>query len=310
MEIQEKTNYSENHGSYNCPSKIHFLELCKCPSMQQILFCESLKNKKFIPVFVIKKKWKDECFKSIPDYVIIRDKEPIDDKKRKLYIRGHHPEIARLYHKSLESRKRIFQYFSVYDWNPEESINIRNMINSHISISFCNAILKIGECQNAGIIVIGTKEDTEIIANLFNKKIIANNEITQLRAYSRESLVAIFRTGNNEHSVDLFCFSQIFRDTSPNSYFLVGRSIDGKFTFSFGKREWEFFHEESAEQCALRELYEEYNMQICSKLYNQCKQTGRFVTIPRKECSVLFQINLPKGVVVEYHMESKTILVK
>ncbi len=292
---------SANYSKINYPVRIHDISNCKCTQISKRIKYLKCDNKNV--AYVIEKMWNDEKYKIYPRYVFIF----IDCKF------DHSPDdiLKYLLHDNISDRNIIMDYFREYIWSSNKSTIIRSLTKNINTICYCRDSLLINKfTSNSGFVLLGNADQINIISHTFNKY-VTRTEFNKLHKISLNDLSNI-NTSNKNHTIDLLINSNEYQTIkNKNLYTLVGQlsnSDDIKYSFSFGKREWNENKEENSFHCAKRELYEEFNIQFSNILYN--KSTS--MDLPKyayQPGTILFLLYLPEDTKVNYHIPSETIYI-
>lgn len=291
------------------PVRIHWMQNCTCKKVKSKLEILKIKPKVRI-AYVLTKLWDDEKYKNLPNFIHISVNEcDYDDKNAKLILK-------KLFTSSLESRNYVIEYFRKYIWSEEKSVRIRKIVNKMTSVCFCLNNLTINESTcNAGFAVIGSKSDLLLISHCFNKY-VKKTEFDEM---------STIKVSDLHHCQDKMAYNlkifyhnkshKIIGNDMVNFYTLLGKTSheyldkneEKSYSLAFGKREWCANNLETSFECAKRELYEEFNIQFSSTIWDFSES----LNLPKKihkSGFLLYFLYLPYNLSVKYHKNSDTIL--
>lgn len=296
--------------------RIHDLSICKCNRIKTHI----KNNLSCNVIYVIEKMWNDEenC-----------------DKPSKIFILGESNEkrliLDQIFKDDLIFRKKVHDYFREYEWSSSDSENMRKNIHNMTSICFCKSDLLLNEItSNATIVLLGDKTIMRFISHSFNKY-VSKTEYSQLISASLNNLKQVPKN-KRDHDIETFLNSteikelpellhtiigqkkkKVIRPYQQNNFFMKNgsnsnKSIDGEimYSFSFGKREWFQDYPETSPECAKRELYEEFNIQLSKNIFKY----NITITKPQKiytPGSILYLVYIPPKSSIIYHKASDTI---
>lgn len=289
------------------PTRIHCRATCKCKRIMEndsVLKIITNLDPQHEISYIIEKTWSDKQHMNFPKYIYIISDPAQNDLEN----------IQTIYHDSLETRKTIFSHFSDYQWSREASIEMRSMVRNMISICFCHAELLVDQTTcNAGIALLGSKNNLNMIKYLFNK-FVKKTEISELCICTLKDLKQ-FPQKETNHITYLFSCSQEVQKLDPNLCTLIGKESNTYYrraddvnihTFAFGKREWIPNAIETSTICARRELYEEFNIQVSKSILDFSQSINRPQHV-YKPGNILYFVYLPSKIKITYHAESDTI---
>lgn len=284
--------------------RIHDSTICECNRIKKK--CPNITNnseKKLI--LTLEKMWNnDKIYKNRPDQIFIYGD-----------INGKYLILNKIFQNHLVLRKKVHDYFKEYKWCAKNSEEIRKKINNMICICFCryNLLSSENSC-NAGIILIGDRVKMNMISHGFNKY-IEKKEFSELLTVRLDNFIKI-PTERQDHSIQSFINSSEIKELSELFYTILGRksdinnvlSNDNKieYSFSFGKREWFPDYPETSLECARRELYEEFNIQLSKNIFNY-SATIKKPQIIHKPGTILYLIYVPFETTIIYHKNSETL---
>lgn len=278
------------------PTKIHYHRLCNCERIDKIN-CEN-DNKQIF--YVLEKIWGNKETRKNTTKIFVRNND-----KNKQYNADNQIHML-LTDKMKKIRSNVINYFKEYVWNINKSIYIRKNLRNMTTICFCKNILYQNPMtSNAGILLISKHNVILDIAILF-EKYIKDTEYERLYCI-KISDVEILKEEEMHHILIMFIKSVEYHSIKKlNFYVLIGKSKhDHKYSFAFGKREWNMPQSENSLDCAFRELYEEFNIQISKELYfNSCKyKFPKYIYSP----GITIYLIYFKHSKILFHKESKTI---
>lgn len=290
----------------NYPVRIHEIKICKCKRIQTKILSLKLNINQQI-IYIIEKLWNDEIYKKFPNFIYISDK--IND----LDHNNADKILNFLFEESAYMRRYIYEYFNKYEWSKDLSILVRKNVLNMSTICFCNDNLLVDKMMcNSGFIIIGTKEQMQIISHCFNKY-VKKTEISKVCIIKIGNISKLNKKYIN-HNIELFIKSSEIKLINKSFYTLLG--LQSKkylsnpqiltYSFPFGKREWYNNMIETSLECAKRELYEEFNLQFSKKIWDYSNSTNgpKHIHSPG---SNLYFLHLPMELSIWYHKNSDTI---
>ena len=265
-------------------------------------------------VYTIEKLYPDDKYRNYPQRIHICDKvynnKIFDPEKFLCDMFGEDTYYKKHY---------VKEYFSNYKWSETSSVNVRKLLGKIPTICLGGCLTTSSNRQkfdnkNSGIILVGDKYQLSPISDIFND-CITKTEFVGLSVHGFDDLVNFKRSEYN-HTIERVLKSGILSHIG-NYFTLLGSENNGfnreRLSFSFGKREYYYGYVEDSFECAKREFFEEYNIQISPAILDHSKNLSkRDSTKPARISdseSVLFFIYLPPILFVEYHKESDTIYI-
>lgn len=302
-----ENSMSQKMMSYNINYhvRIHDSSMCKCNRIKHK--CSQNKNNSNQKlIFTIEKLWNDsDKYKSYPN---------------KIFIYGNADEkstvLNEIFQNHLVSRKKVHDYFREYKWCAKDSEEIRKIVNNMSCVCFCRYNLLANETLcNAAIVLIGDRTKMNSISHGFNKY-VEKTEFSKLLAVSLGNLVRIPKK-KRDHDIQLFIDSSEINELSDLLYTIVGQknnikyntpndNNEIKYSFSFGKREWFHDYPETSLECAKRELYEEYNIQLSENIFKY----SATIKNPQKiyqPGTILYLVYIPFETTITYYRNSNTM---
>lgn len=280
------------------PIKIHYCKTCNCERIDK-----NVTNDKKEIFYIAEKFWSTKETKNYLTHIFIEK-----NKNNKQQNADKQLSSLLLTNKMRNIRSKIINYFKEYTWNTDKSVYVRNNLKKMTTICFCNDILNQNFLtSNAGILLIGNHKIILDIAILFETN-IKNIEYERLYCI-KISDIALLKDDDIHYILNMFIKSQEYQKLKNlNLYALIGKSkIDHKYSFAFGKREWNLSQSENSLDCAFRELYEEFNIQISKKVYcDSCKY--KFPKYIYSTGITIYLIYLKNSNMI-FHRESKTIYI-
>ncbi|BCS83325.1 putative divergent NUDIX hydrolase [Cotonvirus japonicus] len=275
------------------PIRIHSKN-CKCNSLCSRKERLGYKN----VVFIIEKLYTDEKYKHYPNRIFICDY--INDPK----IFDSENFFCCLFDNVYYEKYFVLEYFRHYKWSPTMSKRIRHLLTNVSSICMCPSLNNTINRYNAGIIIVGNKNQIKPISSIFNE-CVTKTEFSKLSSHKVNKLYD-FNKKNINHTINNFILSREI-NTFTDKYTLIGSENNGfdeeNYSFSFGKREWYSGNEETSFECAKRELFEEFNIQFSESIITFNKN----IKVIRGHITLLFIIELPPILKISYYEESDTI---
>lgn len=209
-------------------------------------------------------------------------------------------QLTRVFQERLADRQIIFNYFARYNLLvtktvvKPETTTVRRLIKAK-SINFCVKRANWLE-YNGGCLLFGDYNTLTRIAEIFNER-MTKAEFIQLVVTKLKDL----KTTSN---CVLRC-QRYFKMRRLDEYVLVGIDTTGNYKMSFGKREWYPDEIECTRQCALRELFEEFNVELSDDII----QTWNKNNVIMWGIGAFHLFRLDANTNVKYDDESDTIFV-
>ncbi|AEQ60719.1 putative divergent nudix hydrolase [Acanthamoeba polyphaga mimivirus] len=290
----------------NYPVRLHTIR-CHCDKI-----CSSIRrldtNIRHSVVYTIEKMYPDKRYESYPNRIhicdTVRNSKIFDSKKFLGQLFGDD-----LYYKKFF----VKEYFEKYsDKHLHQTIRTRQLLDEIPSVCMCNSFTQSVNNLNAGIVLLGDKHQLEPISLIFNQR-VRKTEFSELFVYNTKDIDNISHRNSN-HTLKRLKESKKLNKLS-DYHTLLGNEINvfnrEILSFSFGKREWYVDHTETSFECAKRELFEEFNIQISSNIFKYNKkllesEPNKLKHIIDHE-SVLFFVYLPHILYVTYDVDSDTI---
>ena len=289
----------------NCPIRLHDLSLCKCDRFKFVLNKLNV-NPTHRVVYIIEKIWNDDEYSMCPKNIfIIHKKNDLVSESDNNFL------LESIFEKSSADRKYILNYFDEYVWSDKNSKMTRDILSSMMSICLCryNLILNETTC-NSGFVILGDKKNMSCISHCFNKY-IKKTEFSKLIVTPISSLSKI-PNKNKDYVLKEFLEDSNSKKINDSLYTVIGEKTCHDtnnnliYSFSFGKREWFLKTSETSFNCAKRELYEEFNIQMSQKILDYSHSNNKLHYI-HKPGFMLYFICLPPKITISYYKESDTI---
>lgn len=306
--FRRSKHFKSNTNFYvDYPVRVHDYRTCECIIVKQAYRNELKRtNDNERIIYIVTKLYNDNNSRYKPKHIFV--KQPIYSDHEKDNIE----KLQNLFQPYMVKRDRIKQYFKSYQWSSLESMYIRQLVCEVPGICYCKYGNKF---RNSGIILFGLKHQLNQIASHFNKSVV-KTEFSKLYVMDMKSLQLKARPWG--HSYQYFMQSQEYKILLENSTYctLVGLESETymkgampKLDFSFGKREWSPDDSETSFDCAKRELFEEFNIQISHELMHDSRKHCSFPKRIMTDDSLSYLIYLPYEVVIQYYPESDTIYI-
>lgn len=326
--------------SINYPVRLHNGSNCVCDNKIIHKISHLKKQNNISIIYIIEKIWNDEIYKKFPRYVYIIGKKISEDKKNinvidkiwndklqnnfssVIYVMGKNifknanEILISLFHETIPLRRIIMNYFKNYKWCEIKSKEIRSIINKINTICFCQSISKpVKYIYNSGFIIIGNKTQIDFISHFFNtyikpKSIRFDDEYIKLCSLKLANIKTL-EPNSMGFNLKLFAKSSELHQINPELYTVVGlesqfykKNKEIKYSFSFGKREWNDEYEETQFECAVRELYEEFNIQFSPNIYTENTTQPNIFPLTK---GIMFILYLSEKTNVKFHKNSETI---
>ncbi|XWV26008.1 putative divergent NUDIX hydrolase [Tupanvirus soda lake] len=308
LKLEEK---EKSHTlSINYPVRLHCTSNCTCYRIKKKLLSVKLKVDEQV-VFILERLWNDEEYKHCPPYVYITRKKDCDNDEA-------NSALGILFADTLEKRKYVMKYFHDFVWSSKKSIEVRKILKDLSSVCFCLNNLTINENTcNAGFALVGPKDQLAYISHCFNKE-VTKTEFSKVFMIKLSALHII--KDKMAHNLLVFLRSMEYRTMAKNDtlYILVGlhsemyleKDEEPTYDLPFGKREWCLDSMETSFECARRELYEEFNVQFSSALWDSSKAHSASVHMPyyiHKPGFMLYLMHINDTMSINYHHASETI---
>lgn len=238
-----------------------------------------------------------------PFMVLERPKSNYDPTRQPTFMQIKPSTLPSYFEHRYETRQKVFDYFAKYNTNPIErnrvsAQEIRSIIRSSKTISFCPK--RSGKLEyNGGCVLTGDYDVLSEIATTFNER-VTKTEFTSLHVVKLSDLT------NTGRCVDR-CnrYFKMFKMNGINKYVLVGvDAFTGLYKMSFGKREWYPDDVECSRQCAVRELFEEFNVEMSDETFKKF-DTGKTIMWG---CGIFYLFDISETS-VRYESDSDTIFI-
>lgn len=252
-------------------ARIHYASTCRCHRIPKNLPSQTVAGCDLI--FVVER---DRSFKNrntCPCFFNIC----IDSEST---FTDAHQQLVTVFKDSLDDRSIIYDYFKVFGlehtayaqtkapvvelWHHETARLVRDLTLRVPPVLLCNSDLSFCKQQgwNGGCIVLGDRSRLDKIASIFNR-LVTKTEFQSLRALSIRNLhKSATKSDPSVHALRRNIHSSNLKEI-PDLFTLLGVSTRDKlYSTSFGKREWYDRAIECSKQCAMRELFEEFNIQL------------------------------------------------
>ena len=274
--------------------RIHQLSSCVCKNISSLFGGEKNRDKF---TYVIEKEWNDDHCKDKPKYIFV-PKNNVTEYMNKLF--GQY----------ISSKKLIWKYFKKNKWSSASAEIIRFKIDNSIGMFICtNTAEPVKKFFNGGIFLIGSKNQMENISHLFNKNRCTNDEYDRLTICRVNSLPDLMHTYETSHSFSTVAKNIDMQNMTDDLYTIVGiESFTNKLSFSFGKREWLTKLSEDSYDCAKRELFEEFHIQLSKNIYQMNSGVIEKNCISKNNTNI-FMIWLSQDSQPVYYRQSKTIYI-
>jgi len=269
-------------------ARIHERNTCKCPKLKHIFDANPSSNT------IIAKLYHDNPNEDIyPKYLLASDDDNLEDL---LY--------------DSDNRIIVFNYFMN---GIGELDDVRKSVESLNTFCYCKD--KLFEKPNAGTILFGSKEIMCHISGMFNFYFSVNGEKMR-EEYQRLLYCKIIEINKLlskyecDHTIINFLKSSYYKSVLNDPklaelYTVIGlNTFENKIGFSFGKREFISNDiEENSYICSLRELFEEFRINMSHKLKK--RNNGKFFI--HYGCCRLYPLVIPPNTTVSFDKMSKTI---
>lgn len=281
-------NMITEYGSIIYPIRIHKYSNCTC---------ERFMNNSDA-FYIIENLYYYNEFSNYPKYFYIKKSE-----EEANYF------LSFLLFDTIKLRDDIRLYFLNNKIN-EESRIIREKVKqiNNKSISYCMKYDGVSEdTANGGFAIMGTKKQMDIIASIFNTY-CEKTEISKILVYKIKDLYTI---PSYMRSYNLKLFMLDLNNINKNLYIIIGelskpkyeKVLYSQYSLSFGKREFlSFKFPELSKECALRELFEEFNIQFSNKLI----ENNDLSYIHEKYC-IIYNIYLSESTEIGYYKKGDII---
>lgn len=273
--------------------RIHDLTECMCKNVVRLFNKKNINNFSY----AIEKEWNDDHCKNQPRFILV----PKNDTQN---------YMKQLFGENIRKKKSIMKYFRTNKWADNIACAIRTSIKNSIGMFMCtNTVRADPKMFNSGIILIGSKKQMEIISHMFNKNIGINDEYDKLTICRVNSLPELLKTHETSFNFRTAVKKIDMQYMTDDLYTLVGiESFTNKLSFSFGKREWSSTIPETSYDCAKRELFEEFHIQLSEKIYDLNSELVD-VNCLRSDNINIFVTWLATDSVIRYYPRSKTIYI-
>ena len=290
-------------------------------------------------------------FRRIRKKAIEEEKTIIFDRSLSIYRPNDPPmyfctegdtcEIVKKFGESMYYREIIYEYFKCYssgtsrmipdyekrlkcmdigisisdyipEWDPMTACLVRNITKHLPSANLCatDSSRSSSFGQNGGCILIGNKMKLETIARTFNER-VTKTEFTEIKVINVRDMTT-FDENIGQCVKSYYQNISNFIDEYDDIYILIGKSNGfDNYKLSFGKREWFGKNMECSRQCAFRELFEEFNIQINHNILEASKKQLENMNIPDiftwKYGGLFHNVYISKNVSVKYNEYADTI---
>lgn len=277
----------------NYHTRLHEVGTCKCRNIARLFIDRDVSLFKY----VVEKEWDDAYCKNEPKYILV----PKDN------FAGH---ITSLFGENLGKKADVIKYFSTNEWSERRATEIRNKIFEARGTCMCtNTGSSNPRYFNSGMMLIGSKKQMEQISHLFNNFRCENNEYEKLSICKVTALPQLLGRCDTAFNFNIVAEKMEMNESLDSYYTLVGiESFTNRLSFSFGKREWTLNYVETSYNCAKRELFEEFHIQLSKNIYEFNKEFAEKNCL-RKNNTNIFITWLPENVTIVYNSNSKTIYV-
>lgn len=236
------------------------------------------------------------------------------DHYRNHFITGETAdEDLKLYFSKFNTKKKLlYEYFNQYEWRPDLCELVRKCIYSIPPVSLCfTDTLTSQSRSNGGIVLMSSMRITKMLSHAYNKY-VTKTEFNQM-FYCPMTKLSTIPEEKRGGMMNMFMKSNAWNQSMNRSstHTIIGLSNPkrgdtiSKYDISFGKREWYADSVETNFQCALREFFEEFNIQLSKDII----EDNNYVEYKIGQGASIFLFDLGDDVDVHYHQKSDTIYV-